>query len=171
MAFSSACSQEFTRKELQSLLSSVLESFDNGKVKKLSDEQFKALYHFLNGRDTFACLPTGHGKTLICQIAVLVARTGKVNFLPSNPLVVVVSPLNALISDQLDSCRRLKLKALKMEQELFNNDDKVRELDEAEVVFCSPETLENIRSKQFLLRMEDRLIGIVVDESHCVVSW
>ena len=80
-----ACSKEFNRKELQSLLSSVLDNLDDGKVKKLSDEQFKALFHFLNGRDTFACLPTGHGKTLIYQIAVFVARTGKVKILPSNP--------------------------------------------------------------------------------------
>ena len=68
---------------------------------------------FLNGRDTFACLPTGHGKTLIYLIAVFVARTGKGKILPSNALVVVVSPLNALISDQLESCQRLKLKAVK----------------------------------------------------------
>ena len=65
----------------------------------------------------------------------LVARTGKVKILPSNALVVVVSPLNALISDQLDSCQRLKLKAVKMEQELFDNDDKLTELEEAEVVY------------------------------------
>ena len=58
-----------------------------------------------------------------------------------------------------------------MEQELFDNDDKLKELKEAEVVYCSPETLENIRSKQFFLKKDDRLIGIVVDESHCVVSW
>ena len=88
----------------------------------MSHEQFKALYHFLNGRDTFARLPTGHGKTLIYQIAVLVARTGKVKILPSNALAVVVSPLNALTSDQLESCQRLKVKAVKMEQELFDND-------------------------------------------------
>ena len=56
---------------------------------------------------------TGHGKTLIYLIAVLVARTGKGKILPSNALVVVVSPLNALISDQLESCQRLKLKAVK----------------------------------------------------------
>ena len=90
-------------------------TFREGKIKKLSDE---ALYHFLNGRDTFACSPTGHWKTLIYQIAVLVARTGKVKILPSNVLVVVVSPfkLNALISDQLESCQRLKLKAVKTSQ-------------------------------------------------------
>ena len=58
---------------------------------------------------------------MIYQIAVLVARTGKVKILPSNALVVVVSPLNALISDQLESCQRLKLKAVKMEQELFDD--------------------------------------------------
>ena len=44
-----ACSKEFNRKELESLLSSVLDNLDDGKVKKLSDEQFKALFHFLNG--------------------------------------------------------------------------------------------------------------------------
>ena len=55
--------------------------------------------------------------------------------LPSNALVVVVSLLNALISDQLESCQRLKVKAVKMEQELFDNDDKLTELEEAEVVY------------------------------------
>ena len=49
MACSSACSKEFNHKELESLLSSVLDNLDDGKVKKLSGEQFKALFHFLNG--------------------------------------------------------------------------------------------------------------------------
>ena len=95
-------------------------------------------------------MPTGYGKTLIYEIAVLVARRGKVKILPLNALVVVVSKLNAFISDLLESCQRLKLKDVKMEEELFDNDDKLTELEEAEVVYCSPETLENIRSKQFL---------------------
>ena len=90
MTSSSACSKECSHKELRSLLASVLENLHDGKIKKLSDEQFKALYRFLNGRDTFACLPTGHGKTLIYEIAVLVARRGTVKILPSNALVVVV---------------------------------------------------------------------------------
>ena len=60
MACSSACSKEFNRKELQNLLSSVLDNLEDGKVKKLSDEQFKVLFHFLNGGDTYACLPIGH---------------------------------------------------------------------------------------------------------------
>ena len=56
------------------------------------------------------------------QIAVLVARTRKLKSLPSNPFVVVVSPLKALISDQLKPCDTLKLKAVKMKLKLFDND-------------------------------------------------
>jgi len=61
------------------------------------------------------------------HIAVLVARTGKLRSLPSNPFVVVVSPLKALISDQLESCQTLKLKGVKMKLEQFDNDDKLKE--------------------------------------------
>ena len=110
------------------------------------------------------CLATGDEKTLICHTAVLVAR--KVKILPSNPLVVIVSPLNALIDDQREPCQRLKLKVVEMERELFDNDDTLEEFKNAEVLYCSPETLENIRSKYFLLRMDNRLIGIVVEKSH-----
>ena len=55
--------------------------------------------------------------------------------------------------------------------ELFDNEDTLKELKNAEVLYCSPKTLENIRSKQLFLRMDNRLIGIVVEKSHCVVSW
>ena len=60
--------------------------------------------------------------------------------LPANSLVVVVSPLNALIADQRESCQKLKLKAVEMERELFDNDDTLKELKNAEVLYCSPET-------------------------------
>ena len=52
------------------------------------------------------------------------------------------------VAEQRESCQRLKLKAVEMERELFDNDDTVKELKNAEVLlYCSPETLENIRSK------------------------
>ena len=71
------------------------------------------------------CLATGDEKTLIYHTALLVAR--KVKIVPSNSLVVVVSPLNALIADQRESCQRLKLKAVEIERELFDNDDTLAE--------------------------------------------
>ena len=78
------------------------------------------------------CLATGDEKTLIYHTAVLVAR--KVKILPSNSLVVVISPLNALVADQRESCQRLKLKAVEMERELFDNDDTLKELKNAEIL-------------------------------------
>ena len=59
----------------------------------------------------------------------LVARKGKLKSLPSNPFVVVVLPLKALISDQFESCQTLKFKAVKMKLEPFDNDDKLKELE------------------------------------------
>ena len=59
----------------------------------------------------------------------LVARTGKLRSLPSNPFVVFVSPLKALISDQIEFCQTLKLKAVKMKLEQFDNDDILRSLE------------------------------------------
>ena len=70
-------------------------------------------------------------KVVFCnpaQIDVLVARTGKLRSLPSNPFVVLVgSPLKALMSDQLESYQTLKLKAVKMMLEQFDNGDKLKE--------------------------------------------
>jgi len=57
--------------------------------------------------------------------------------LPLNPFVVVVSPLKALISDQLESCQTLTFKAVKMKLKLFDHDDKPDKLKELEVVFSS----------------------------------
>ena len=114
------------------------------------------------------CLVTGDETTLIYHTAVLVAR--KVKILPSSSLAVVVSLLNEFIADQRESCQRLKLKAVEMERELFDNDDTLKERKNAEVLSRSPETLENIRSKKFFLRMDNRLIGIVVEKSHCVLT-
>ena len=115
--------------------------------KKVSEEQFKALFYFLSRRDTFVCLATGDEKTLIYHTAVLFPR--KVKIILSNSLVAVVSPLNVLIADQRESSQRLKLKAVEMERELFDNDDTLKELKNAEVLYCSPETLQNIRSIQY----------------------
>ena len=77
-------------------------------------------------------MPSGLIKPVISvtyQIVVLVAQKGKLKSLPWNPFVEVVSPLKALISDQLESGQTLKFKAVKMRLELFDNDDKLKELE------------------------------------------
>ena len=102
-----------------------MDYFDDEKIKKnnKNDEQFKALFHFLDQRDTFA--RSSH-------------RASENSAFKTH--------LFWLFS-RFESCQRLKLKVVKMEQELFDNDDALKELEEAEVLYYSLETLENILSK------------------------
>ena len=76
---------------------------------------------FVSGSDTFVSLPTGHGKSFIYQLAIplmkeLSKRSDELSFhVPSHPMLLVVSPLTALINDQINSCERLGLKCCKLE--------------------------------------------------------
>ena len=132
---------------------------------ELSVHQKTALRSFISGKDTFACLPTGHGKSLIYQLSVRVVT--ELRSL-AEPVVFVVSPLNSLISDQITECERLGLKACHLESSL------ILELSVRcyyNIIFTSPEILELLPAKRLLQSLENRLIGIVVDESHCAVNW
>ncbi|EDO46405.1 predicted protein [Nematostella vectensis] len=163
-------SASVSQRELKTVVSNVIAESSKQNIKSLKDSQFDALYSFLNSEDTFACLPTGYGKSLIYQMAVMVARSAKISGLPTKPFVVVISPLNALIQDQIDSCRSLGLIAAKFELDLCKEENS-KTVDETEVVFCSPEMLEPLEAKRLLSKLDHRLLGIVVDESHCVTSW
>ena len=87
---------------------------------------------------------------------------------PNAPLMVVLSPLNWLIKDQITSCERLGIKACKVEVE---NSTSLLEVCDYDILFASPEVLENPLVAKLLTRYCDRIIGIVIDESHCVVQW
>lgn len=67
-------------------------------ICNLSQHQSKALFNLVCGKDSFVCLPTGHGKSLIYQLCPVVVKElssiGLKQF-QSDPLVVVVSPLNS----------------------------------------------------------------------------
>ena len=151
----------------QTIKSSVSKLGDK-RIKEITSLQRKVILGFLKGRDTFACLPTGYGKFLIYQLAVRVAAELSVvynykDLFSTEPVVLVVSPLNALIKDQLSSCEKLGINATKIEG------SELPSLEGTEIVYVSPETL--IGNTQILLRLGERLLGIVVDESHCLNNW
>ena len=151
----------------QAIKSSISKFGDKG-IKEITSLQRKVILGFLKGRDMLACLPTGYGKSLIYQLAARVAAELSTvynykDILSTEPVVLVVSPLNALIKDQLSSCEKLGINATKMEGSELSS------LEGTEIVYLSPETL--IGNTQILLNLGDRLLGIVVDESHCVNNW
>ena len=81
---------------------------------------------------------------------------------PNAPLMVVISPLNWLIKDQITSCERIGIKACKVEVE---NSTSLLEVRDYDILFASPEVFENPLVAKRLTRYCDRIIGIVIDES------
>uniref|UniRef100_A0A8C6WTJ5 DNA 3'-5' helicase n=1 Tax=Neogobius melanostomus TaxID=47308 RepID=A0A8C6WTJ5_9GOBI len=140
-----------------SALSTVLSSLEN--IKSLKPEQETALEAFLMKKDVFAMLPTGFGKSLIYQLSPLVAKEMK---LFPNPVVVVVSPLVALMEQQVVEASRLGIVAMQLGvnsyEEILNG--------KPQLLFGSPESwLLNRKWCGFLATMTE-LVGIVVDEVH-----
>ena len=87
----------------------------------LSIQQSTALKFFVSGSDRFVSVLTGHGKSLIYQLAIplikeLYKRSDELSFhVPSHPMLLVVSPLTALINDQINSCEKVGLKCCKLD--------------------------------------------------------
>lgn len=117
----------------------------------------------LAGRDVLALLPTGGGKSLCYQLPALV-RSG---------LTLVVSPLIALMKDQVDSLLENGVKAAYLNSSLSEDESKDmwRQLfrGEIKILYLSPERLllEGMLDTLEQLNLE----FVAVDEAHCISSW
>lgn len=149
-------SSSFEISHFDQAVKSAVSKLGDKRIKEITSIQRKVLLGFLKGRDTFACLPTGYGKSVIYQLAARVAAELSIvynykDLFSTEPVVLVVSPLNALIKDQLSSCEKLGINATKMEG------SELPSFEDTEIVYVSPETL--IANTQILLKLGDRLIG------------
>ncbi len=125
--------------------------------------QAEIIQHVLDGGDAMALLPTGSGKSVCYQIPAL-ARDG---------ICVVVSPLVALIKDQVAQLRDRGIKAIGITGGIS-----YRDLDEAldnciygnyKLLYLSPERLKQDLVRERISRMKVNLIA--VDEAHCISEW
>ncbi len=113
------------------------------------------------GRDVLGVMPTGAGKSLTYQLPAVVA-TG---------LTVVVSPLIALMRDQVASLEKLGIKAVALHSGLSEEDQEkaLRLANSVKMLYLAPERL---RSKAVLERLQQVNISrLVIDEAHCVSQW
>jgi len=147
------------------------------RVSSLHESQIQALYSFINGEDVFVNLPTGYGKSLIFQMAPLVHAWMHENVSTcwkKDPIILVISPLLALMQDQVRKLTSLNFKAAFVGAE--QEPAVLRGIEEGEFtfVFISPEsTLASERWRKVLESdvYQRNLIGIAVDEVHCVTEW
>jgi ATP-dependent DNA helicase RecQ len=117
----------------------------------------------LNGRDTLALLPTGGGKSVCYQVPAL-AQEG---------ICLVVSPLIALMKDQIENLRSKGIMALGiyagMSRRQIAQTLKNAAYGTYKFLYLSPERLETNLFLEFLPALHVNLIA--VDEAHCVSQW
>ncbi len=117
----------------------------------------------LDGRDTLALLPTGGGKSLCYQVPALL-NTG---------ICIVVSPLIALMQDQVARLQQLDIPAVCIHSGMHYNDVK-RVMGNAvegayRMLYVSPERLQTRLFREYLQEMEVTMVA--VDEAHCISQW
>src|SRR6266480_345898 len=117
----------------------------------------------LAGRDVFALMPTGGGKSLCFQLPALL-RDG---------LTIVVSPLIALMKDQVDALRASGIAATFLNSALDRHEasERLRGLNRAEyrMLYLAPERL---MLDGFLERaLNWNITQIAIDEAHCISEW
>lgn len=132
----------------------------HGTFRPMQEEVIRSV---LSGRDTLALLPTGGGKSLCYQLPAL-AFGG---------LTIVVSPLIALMRDQVDQARRRGIPAMAVMSGMagYEIDNALEDaaLGRLRLLYVSPERLGTDAFRGRLPRMPVKLIA--VDEAHCIAQW
>ena len=117
----------------------------------------------LEGKDTLALMPTGGGKSLCYQVPAM-AKDG---------LCLVISPLIALMKDQVENLRKKGITAFAifsgMSRKEVINTFKVASASNCKFLYVSPERLETTLFKEYLPGLNISLIA--VDEAHCISQW
>lgn len=125
--------------------------------------QREVVEHLLAGRSAAAVFPTGGGKSLCYQLPALV--------LPG--VTVVVSPLIALMKDQIDALARRGVAAARLDSTLDAEghreaSDRLRRGD-LRLLYVAPERFNNERFREMIARVDIALFA--VDEAHCISEW
>ncbi len=131
--------------------------------KSFREKQEEIISSVLKGKDTLALLPTGGGKSICFQVPAL-AQQG---------ICIVITPLIALMQDQVKNLKEKGIKALAIHSNMTS-----REIDIAfdnaiygqyKFLYLSPERLE---TELFQVRVRKMNINLIaIDEAHCISQW
>jgi len=125
--------------------------------------QREVIQNVLNKRDTLPVMPTGGGKSLCYQIPALIFEG----------LTVVVSPLIALMKDQVEQMRAVGVPALflnsTLSYEAYQENMEYVRSGETRLLYLAPETLLTTRITELLANV--RVDCLTIDEAHCISEW
>ena len=125
--------------------------------------QREVIEHLLAGRSAAAVFPTGGGKSLCYQLPAL----------QFEGVTLVVSPLIALMKDQIDALHQRGIDAERLDSSLTLDEyrnvmDRLRR-GELRLLYVAPERFNNERFRQTLSQVRVSLLAI--DEAHCISEW
>jgi ATP-dependent DNA helicase RecQ len=130
------------------------------RFRSLQEDIIQSVY---DGRDTLGLMPTGGGKSLTFQVPAM-AKDG---------ICLVITPLIALMKDQVENLRRREINAIAIHSGMGSQEIDIA-LDnciygDVKFLYLSPERLE---TDIFKARIEKMNINIIaIDESHCISQW
>jgi len=133
------------------------------KHNSFREPQQEIINTVLEGRNTVALLPTGGGKSICFQIPALV----------NEGVCIVISPLIALMQDQVDSLINKGIKASVIpsgssQDEIITLFDNIR-FGKTKFLYLSPERLQSRFIQEKIKQLNVNLIAI--DEAHCISEW
>lgn len=149
-----------------------------GSIHVLKEEQKNVIYAIYGGHETFVCLPTGFGKSLCYQVLPFMFdhKLGLIDT-PKSCAVLVISPLIALMINQVQSLRSKGIKCSIVTSSMTgvakdfiaNNSSFTSD----SMLFCSPEAIvrSNWRGVIESHYISERIVAVIVDEAHCVSKW
>lgn len=126
-------------------------------------QQLNAIEHVLGRKNALIIMPTGMGKSLCYQIPALLF----------DGLTIVISPLIALMKDQVDVLQKRDIDAAFINSSLNRNEREKRYADIAagkyKLLYVTP---ERFRKTEFVETLAKRKIDLLaVDEAHCISEW
>ena len=149
----------------------IFESIRELGYDKPRQPQLDFVMNFVSGRDVFVSLPTGSGKSVCFASSPL--AFDKLRALPSHhSITVVVSPLTALMDDQVLKFRTKGLKAAYVGGAEVNCDDILN--GDVQLVYLTPESVlshTHWRDMFHTLTYQNNLVCPAVDEAHLVEKW
>lgn len=134
--------------------------------KNFRGNQEEIINSLLNGHDTFVIMPTGGGKSMCYQLPALMMEG----------TAIIISPLIALMKDQVDSIRSYSenenvahfLNSSLNKTQVKQVKENIRS-GETKLLYVAPETLTKEENIDFF--RESKLSFIAVDEAHCISEW
>lgn len=163
----------------QSFASATTTLAQNFGLKAFRLKQEQAISRILSGESATVVFPTGGGKSLCYQVpALCFTEEDRLNGTREDGdhgVTLVVSPLIALMKDQVDALQRRGIKAATMDssktREQYLETCDMLSRGELKLLYCAPERLNNEGFIQQMKYVRGGIRLLAVDEAHCISEW